>query len=378
MTTTMKNFKYVSLFSGIGGFEQALNALGGTCVLSSEFKTDTDAAYAKIYGEHTSGDVTKIDEKSVPDHDVLVGGFPCQAFSTAGHRKGFEDARGTLFFEIIRIANEKKPKVMLLENVKGLLSHDKGNTIDVIVRTLNDIGYVVSVTLVDSQNYGTVQKRERLLLYCVRKDIAQEKNIHLLDDNHIITGKTLLPNTVKNLVALGYELFSHENPQYVESAPLLEFLEPASLDDYLTKEAVEERLPVFTTKEDVTFIPGEITDEINARILDKSTVIRPLIGARHRTSKQRGKRVKLPGSPLFTLTVLFPQALIFEVDGLIYVREISPRESLRLQRFPEDVIDSLTDGTFNKEQLYRFSGNAVTVSTIAHYFNSILETGVLN
>ena len=117
------DFSYVSIFSGIGGFEQALNKFGGTCVLSSEIDKFANQAYEVLYGEPTAGDITQIDARDVPEHDLLVGGFPCQSYSVAGKRKGLDDARGTLFFEIVRIADEKKPKVLLLENVKGLVGH---------------------------------------------------------------------------------------------------------------------------------------------------------------------------------------------------------------------------------------------------------------
>ncbi|NRG30720.1 DNA (cytosine-5-)-methyltransferase [Niallia circulans] len=136
-------FNYVSLFSGIGGFEQALNKLGGTCVMASEIDKYANQSYEILYGHPTVGDVTKIAAEDVPDHDLLVGGFPCQAFSVAGKRLGFEDTRGTLFFEIARIASTKQPSVLLLENVKGLISHDKGKTLDTIIQTLANIGYTV-------------------------------------------------------------------------------------------------------------------------------------------------------------------------------------------------------------------------------------------
>src|SRR5699024_12199784 len=126
-------FTYASLFSGIGGFEQALDKFGGECVFASEIDKFAAQAYETLYGHKPTGDVTKIDAKDVPDHDLLVGGFPCQSFSVAGKRKGLEDARGTLFFEIARIAAEKQPKALLLENVKGLVHHDKGNTLAVMI-----------------------------------------------------------------------------------------------------------------------------------------------------------------------------------------------------------------------------------------------------
>src|SRR5699024_3597729 len=114
-TRKFEPFIYVSLFAGIGGFEQALNNLGGSCVFASEIDKFAAQAYEALYGEKPAGDITEIDAKDIPNHDLLVGGFPCQSFSVAGKRAGFDDVRGTLFFEIARIAEEKKPKALLLE-----------------------------------------------------------------------------------------------------------------------------------------------------------------------------------------------------------------------------------------------------------------------
>lgn len=171
-----KPFNYVSLFSGIGGFEQALNKLGGNCVLASEIDKFANQSYEALYGEPTAGDITAIEAEDVPDHDVLVGGFPCQSFSVAGKRGGFEDARGTLFFEVARLAKTKQPKVVLLENVKGLISHDKGKTLDTIVQTLNDIGYTVDFSVLNSKYFGVAQNRERIFIVALRDDIVEQSD----------------------------------------------------------------------------------------------------------------------------------------------------------------------------------------------------------
>src|SRR5699024_8502905 len=170
------DFTYVSLFSGIGGFEQALNKLGGTCVFASEFDKFAQQSYTALYGdEQLHGDITKICEKDVPEHDLLVGGFPCQSFSVAGNRGGFDDARGTLFFEVARIAKEKQPKALLLENVKGLVGHDKGKTLDTIIKTLNDIGYRVDFEVLNSKFFGVPQNRERIFIVAVREDLVDNE-----------------------------------------------------------------------------------------------------------------------------------------------------------------------------------------------------------
>jgi DNA (cytosine-5)-methyltransferase 1 len=167
-----KPFNYVSLFSGVGGFEQALNKLGGTCVMASEIDKYANQAYEILYGHPTVGDVTKVAAEDVPDHDLLVGGFPCQAFSVAGKRLGFEEARGTLFFEIARIAKVKQPKAMLLENVKGLVGHDGGKTLDTIIQTLAEIGYTVDFEVMNSKYFGVPQNRERIFIVAVRDDLV--------------------------------------------------------------------------------------------------------------------------------------------------------------------------------------------------------------
>ena len=129
----MKKFKFVDLFCGIGGFHQAMESLGGECVFASDIDDDCRKTYEANYGIKPAGDITKIDAREIPAHDVLCAGFPCQAFSKAGKRLGFDDEiKGTLFFEVCRILDYHKPKYALLENVRNLASHDKGNTWRVI------------------------------------------------------------------------------------------------------------------------------------------------------------------------------------------------------------------------------------------------------
>lgn len=163
----MSQIKYFSMFSGIGGFElgieQAAQELGITaeCVGYSEI----DKAAIKTYEEHFNhdnyGDATGINAADLPDFDLLVGGFPCQAFSIAGQRRGFEESRGTLFFDIARILKEKQPSKFILENVRGLLSHDDGRTFRTIIATLDELGYCVEWQLLNSKDHGVPQNRER-------------------------------------------------------------------------------------------------------------------------------------------------------------------------------------------------------------------------
>lgn len=170
------NLKFVDLFCGLGGFRIALEKQNCNCVFSS----DIDKAVAKVYennfGEYPSGDITKIDSKDIPDFDILCGGFPCQSFSIAGKRLGFEDSRGTMFFEVARILKEKKPKAFILENVKGITNHDGGKTLKTILDILNDLGYTYVHKVINAKDIGIPQNRERWYCVGVRKDLNIELN----------------------------------------------------------------------------------------------------------------------------------------------------------------------------------------------------------
>ncbi|MDR3154280.1 MAG: DNA (cytosine-5-)-methyltransferase [Deltaproteobacteria bacterium] len=157
-------FKYIDLFAGIGGFHMAADALGGRCVFASEIDREATRAYEANYGLAPRGDIKVIGASEIPDHDIMFAGFPCQPFSIIGNRLGFADIRGTLFFEISRILEAKRPPMFLLENVKQLYTHDQGKTLRTIVRTLERLGYKVSHAVLNALDYGLPQKRERTLI----------------------------------------------------------------------------------------------------------------------------------------------------------------------------------------------------------------------
>ena len=159
------------MFAGIGGFRAGLTRAGGfRCVGHCEIDKHADASYRAIHDvreeERYDPDARTIHPNDLPDFDLLCGGFPCQAFSLAGRRKGFADARGTLFFEIARLAEAKRPSYLLLENVPGLLSHDGGRTFAAILTTLSDLGYHVEWTVLNSKHFGVPQSRKRVFLIC--------------------------------------------------------------------------------------------------------------------------------------------------------------------------------------------------------------------
>ena len=161
---TKKPITFIDLFAGIGGIRIAFERAGGECVFTSEWDEPCKVMYEANFGEMPYGDITKVVAQDIPDHDILTGGFPCQSFSIIGHGKGFADIRGTLFFDVERILKAKQPRAFLLENVRQLVSHDKGRTFKVILEKLEDLGYFVHYKVLNGLDFGVPQKRERIMI----------------------------------------------------------------------------------------------------------------------------------------------------------------------------------------------------------------------
>ncbi len=179
--------KYIDLFAGIGGFRYSFDKAGFKCVFSSEINVACQKVYNDNYGDIPAGDITKIHAEDIPDFDILCGGFPCQPFSICGKKKGFEDTRGTLFFEICRIIERKQPLVVVLENVKHLLDHDNGNTFKIIIEKLHNLGYKTSSKVLNSKDYGVPQSRERIIIVATKYgkfnflDMQKSKSVYIKD-----------------------------------------------------------------------------------------------------------------------------------------------------------------------------------------------------
>lgn len=199
--TKKKKYTFIDLFAGIGGFRIAFQKNGAKCVYSSEWDENCKKTYKENFYEIPDGDITKVDPKAIPNHNILTGGFPCQPFSTIGKRQGFEHpTQGTLFFDVVKILKEKKPEAFLLENVSGLKSHDGGNTLKVIKDTLKkELGYQVFIKVLDAANYGVPQHRKRVYLVGFSKEATKDKKI-----------KFKFPKKNKTKVGIG---------KYVESLP---------------------------------------------------------------------------------------------------------------------------------------------------------------
>jgi DNA (cytosine-5)-methyltransferase 1 len=161
-------FKFIDLFAGIGGIRIPFEELGGECVFTSEWEKYAQQTYEANFGEVPEGDITKIPVDTIPKHDILLAGFPCQPFSMAGKKKGFDDTRGTLFFNIEKILEYHKPPVVFLENVKNLKTHDQGRTFAVIKKHLEDLGYTVFDKVLNAKEFGVPQNRERIYIICFR------------------------------------------------------------------------------------------------------------------------------------------------------------------------------------------------------------------
>jgi DNA (cytosine-5)-methyltransferase 1 len=308
---TPKNpkFKFIDLFAGIGGIRLAYQKVGGKCVFSSEYNKFAKVTYEANFGEVPFGDITKIDEKSIPDHDVLLAGFPCQPFSIAGVSKkkslgkqhGFlDETQGTLFFDIARILKEKKPKAFMLENVKNLISHDKGRTFEVIYNALDELGYSVHFRVLDGQHF-VPQHRERIII------VGFDRVIFKGQENFEF------PNLPKPQKTIRRILEEKPDAKYTLSDKLWNYLQ-----DYAAKHKAKGNGFGFG----LTNLDG-ISRTISARYYKDGSEI------------------------------LIPQ------DG-INPRRLTPRECARLQGFPDDFIIPVSDN-----QAYRQFGNSV-VTPLMH------------
>lgn len=302
-------FKMIDLFAGIGGTRLGFQLHGNVkSVFSSEWDKFAQKTYRANFGEVPQGDITEIDEKDVPDHDILVGGFPCQAFSQAGLKKGFDDARGTLFFDIARILNEKRPKAFLLENVKNLRSHDKGKTFEIIVNTLNELDYHVSTSILRARDFGVPQNRERIYIVGFDK------------------------RTLKN-----YEKFTFPTPLNVETK-VGHILQKDVSDKYTISDRLwkghQRRKEEHKTK----------GNGFGYSIFNEMSPYTNTISARYYKD----------GSEI-----------LIENKGS-NPRKITPREAARLQGFPEEFIIPVSD-----TQAYKQFGNSVSVPVVYEIANNI-------
>lgn len=405
------SIKYLDMFSGIGGFRSGLEKVGGfKCVGYCEIDEYARRAYEALYdtkGEMCFENARTINPDMLPDVDVICGGFPCQSFSIAGKRRGFDDIRGTLFFEIARIAAVKKPALLFLENVPGLLSHDKGRTFATILSTLDNIGYDVWWQVCNSANFGVPQSRNRVFITgflrgkcrgevfafsetnpktIVRRVPGSEGNRVYSADGLSITltaggggggGKTglyLIPIPVKSKTKSGYQ-FAFPND---------------SIDvSYLTMNSRRGRVGseiahTLTTNSTQAFYFIDMNPNAKLTQLARCITARQDSGISHRHGEHSGVMVilkELTADELVSIGDTFHNYWTFEnpnketVTAMIivdengnffvgYIRRLTPRECFRLQGFTDEQFDKVKALGMSDARLYKMAGNAVSVPVI--------------
>ena len=387
-------FKYIELFAGIGGFRSALDGLGGECVFASEIDKYASQAYKALYdgAPELHGDITKIDTHDIPDHDVLVGGFPCQAFSISGKRKGFEDARGTLFFEIARIASAKQPRLMLLENVKGLLSHDGGNTFETMCVILNDIGYAIDFKVLNSKHFNVPQNRERIFIVADRDAEDAEWDV---------TGSDVVAKAKRRAQALGVRTFNFDWPENGEVNTRLRDVLETKVDEkyYLGEEKTAKLIAQLENRgqiaesddcEMIGHVEGISGHDICRRVYTP-TGVAPTIptGTSGNTTpkiaeilegprcvqqnQQRKVFIKDEVGSLHASMTNNQAPKILESTPRYRIRKLTPRECWRLQGFTDTQHDAVAAAGISDSQRYKQAGNAVTVNVIKAIGSSLVQ-----
>lgn len=390
----MKSFKFIDLFCGIGGFHQAMKSLGGECVFASDIDEDCRKTYEMNYGITPVGDITKIEAADIPPHDVLCGGFPCQAFSKAGNRLGFDDpTKGTLFFDICRILKYHHPKYVLLENVRNLASHDHGKTWNVIHDKLEELGYnLLPEPVIFSPHYlGIPQHRERVYIMCIRKDIGK---IHPFT----FTKEQIIPCTINSILQDDGEIPNIK--EYRISSDLEDLIN--LWNEFITNIKVEklpsfpvwsDRLSDLDTTEDLSQYPLWKRNFIlknnelyvnNRQFIDgwlKRARKNPLFfGAKAKLEWQAGQTKNpdiweqifqfRPSGIRIKVNTYFPALVAIVQTSIIGSKKrfLTPRECARLQSFPENFLPDV-----KQQQAYKQFGNAVNVECVKlfarHMFN---------
>lgn len=384
----MEKFKFIDLFCGIGGFHQAMKSLGGDCVFASDIDADCRKTYYKNYGIQPFGDITKIEAKDIPAHDVLCGGFPCQAFSKAGKRLGFEDeTKGTLFFDVCRIIQHHRPKYVLLENVRNLASHDKGNTWRVIHDKLVELDYnLLPEPIIFSPHYiGIPQHRERVFILCVRKDIG---NIRPFEFD-----KTQIPEcSIEDILEKDSEIQDLERYRISEEMEGLislwnEFIQNIKVDRLPGFPVWSERLCDLNPNEDLSKYPVWKRNFIlknnelylkNRQFVDEwlhRAKENPLFfGAKAKLEWQAGQTKHpdiwkqifqlRPSGIRVKVNTYFPALVAIVQTSIVGLRRryLTPRECARLQSFPENFLPDTKEA-----QAYKQFGNAVNVELVRYF-----------
>lgn len=354
--------KYFDAFAGIGGF--ALGIQRANCeaqnVGFSEIDKYASSVYQRHFGGHKPyGDITTIDTADIPDFDILVGGFPCQAFSIAGKRGGFEDTRGTLFFELARILADKKPGYFCFENVKGLLSHDKGRTFKTIITTLDDLGYDLQWQVLNSKHFGVPQNRERIFVVGNLRDRPRPQvfPIGASDQEDIV-----LPTITTRIV-------SHSNGSYVRVGQAQERVNDIKVAGTLDEGGWEKRHESIRRVYDPDGLAPTLPTGTGGGVMPK--ILTPQVS---RTDS--GRKVRHEYSDV-AQTIRATQYKSGDNQPKVAngsrIRRLTPLECERLQAFPDHWTQyGKDDESISDSQRYKMCGNAVTVNVVQAVFERLL------
>jgi len=323
----------LDLFAGIGGFRLALEQAGHKCIGFCEidkFARQTYKANFDTEGEVEWHDITTVtdeDVRQLGSVDIITGGFPCQAFSVAGKRGGFNDTRGTLFFEIARIARILKPRYLLLENVKGLLNHAGGDTFFTILNTLAELGYWWEYQVLNSKDFGVPQNRERVFIVGHFGGKPRREVFPIAGTS----GQTI--KQVRNIVdTVGGD----------------------GLEPKIMQLVGDRDKPSLSIKDHAFTIPANPMSDRG------QMVVQPVLTPDREEKRQNGRRFKEPGEPMFTLTSQDRHGVY---DG-VRIRKLTPLECFRLQGFPDEHFHRAKAAGVSDSQLYKQAGNAVTVNVV--------------
>ncbi|MBZ2107974.1 DNA cytosine methyltransferase [Streptococcus mitis] len=375
--------KFLDLFAGIGGFRLGMESAGHECVGFCEIDKYARASYKAIHnteGEIELHDITRVTDESIRRFgsvDVICGGFPCQAFSIAGNRRGFEDTRGTLFFEIARFASVLRPKYLFLENVRGLLNHDGGATFETIIRTLDELGYDVEWQVLNSKNFGVPQNRERVFIIGHLRGGSGRKVFPLSGDGASITCEQPKINKVGNIRKKG----KSQSGDVVSIDSLAPTLCSTTTQKDPLKVLIENEIKQFGilqpnyNQSGVVYDTDGISPTIRAyqggglepkiRVKEATSKgyaeaeIGDSVNSSHPNSKTRRGRV---GKQVANTLLTGESQGVIEPD--FRIRKLTPRECWRLQGFPDWAFDKAQEVNSNS-QLYKQAGNSVTVNVIA-------------
>ena len=380
----MQQFEFIDLFAGIGAFHVALEEMGGKCVFAAEIDKNAVKVYEDNFGMNANNDMFKIDPKDVPKHDVLCAGFPCQPFSNAGHKLGFSDTRGTLFFEIERVLKEHKTKFIILENVKHLVNHDNGNTYKVIINHLKDLGYILTKEplIISPHQIGIPQNRERIFIIGIHKDYCNKEYLEFEMPNAEEYPLTSLYDLLDETVDKKYNISEEEKEVFDAwdefKQTFDKFPHPTLVDEFgatydttglqdwkiayckRNREFYEnnkEKLDVWMKKYNVRdFKKRDRKFEWQAGEKYHS-LYETLIQLR-----QSGIRCKRPE--------VFPALVAIVQTSIVgkHKRRITPKEASRLQSFPEDYKLHETDAV-----AYKQLGNSANVKVIQYIAQQLFK-----